>query len=242
MSLALKSALSPLLLAQALYTRRRTPRLPEAAGAREGEFASRKARERSLTLLIIGDSSAAGVGVATQDEALAGQLARALARRAGARVRWRLLARTGLNSLQLIDLWREAGATAADVAVVVSGVNDIVDQLRPERTLAARAELLTTLEREAGICHTVLTALPPMQGFTALPQPLRWLAGRDAAVHDRALARWAAGRPGASHLPFDMPLEPALLACDGFHPGAPLYRLWGRALADHIAFRIWPPA
>ena len=35
MSLALKLALSPLLVAQALRTRARVPRLPEAAGARD---------------------------------------------------------------------------------------------------------------------------------------------------------------------------------------------------------------
>ena len=31
-----------------------------------------------------------------------------------------------------------------------------------------------------------------------------------------------------------------LLASDGFHPGAPLYQLWGDALAAHIAAKVWP--
>ena len=79
--LALKLALAPLLLAQAVHTRRRLPRLPEAAGAREGVVG----RGAELDLLIVGDSSAAGVGVDTQDDALAGCLSRALARHAGRR-------------------------------------------------------------------------------------------------------------------------------------------------------------
>ena len=37
MSLAIKLALGPLLLAQAVHTRRTTPKLPEAAGPRHGE-------------------------------------------------------------------------------------------------------------------------------------------------------------------------------------------------------------
>ena len=75
MSLALKLALAPLLVAQALATRRRAPVLPEAEGPREGRVGRGAG---ALRLLIAGDSSAAGVGVAHQRDALAGHLTRAL--------------------------------------------------------------------------------------------------------------------------------------------------------------------
>ena len=113
--------------------------------------------------------------------------------------------------------------------------------LRPARALAARAQLLHALRQRCAIRHTVMTAVPPMQGFAGLPQPLRWMAGRDAAVHEAALTAWIAQQPGVSHLPFSLPLDDAwLLASDGFHPGAPLYLLWGEALATHIAAMVWP--
>jgi lysophospholipase L1-like esterase len=236
MSLAIKLALGPLLLAQALHTRRTIPRLPEAGGPRQGSVGR---GGPGLGLLIVGDSSAAGVGVATQDEALAGRLSRALAQRLGRRVRWQLCALAGVTSAQAIDLLQ--GARAADVAVVVTGVNDVVDQVSPARALAARERLLLALQQRAGIRHTVMTPVPPMHHFAGLPQPLRWVAGRDAAVHEQALATWAAQRAGVSHLPFELPLADAtLMASDGFHPGAPLYRLWGDALAEHIASAVWP--
>ena len=44
MSLALKLALSPLLVAQALTTRRRAPVLPEAAGPRAAAWSATGAR------------------------------------------------------------------------------------------------------------------------------------------------------------------------------------------------------
>ena len=74
---------APLLLVQGKYVRRVTPKLPEAAGAREGERRLRDAGggPASLRVLITGDSSAAGVGTQHQDEALPGQLADALAAR-----------------------------------------------------------------------------------------------------------------------------------------------------------------
>ena len=236
MSLAIKLALGPLLLAQALHTRRRLPRLPEAAGPRQG-VAGRG--EAVLGLLIVGDSSAAGVGVDTQDEALAGRLSQALAQRLGQRVRWQVCALSGVTTAQAASLLD--AAAPADVAVVVSGVNDVVDQVRPRKALAAREQLLHALHRRAGVRHVVMTPVPPMHLFAGLPQPLRWLAGRDAAAHEAALTRWAALQAGVSHLPFDLPLGDAtLLAREGFHPGAPLYRLWGDALAEHIATAVWP--
>ena len=66
--------LSPLLI-QALLLRKHALRLPEATGARQGS----SGEGAPLRVLIIGDSSAAGVGVSTQHDALAGQLAIALA-------------------------------------------------------------------------------------------------------------------------------------------------------------------
>jgi lysophospholipase L1-like esterase len=235
-SLAIKLALAPLLLAQALYTRRVIPRLPEADGPRDGVVGPGLP---ALRLLIVGDSSAAGVGVDHQRDALAGCLTQALAQRLGAGVRWQLCARSGVTTAQAVALLD--GARAADVAVVVTGVNDVVDQVPPARALAARAQLLQALRRQLAIRHVVLTPVPPMQRFAGLPQPLRAIAGRDAAAHERALARWAAQQAGVSHLPFELPLDdPTLLARDGFHPGAPLYRLWGEALAEHIAVAVWP--
>lgn len=236
MSAALKLAFSPLLIAQALHTRRRMPRLPEAEGAREGSVG----RGRGLSLLIVGDSSAAGVGVARQDDALAGQLSRALAGLSRRRVRWQLRARSGVTTEQALDLLRDPGLAPADVAVLVTGVNDVVDQVRPARALAARAALLQVLREQAQVRHVVITPLPPMQRFAGLPQPLRWMAGRDAAAHDQALRQWVTTQPQVSWLPFDLPLEPQLLARDGFHPGAPLYRHWGAALAAHITQQVLP--
>ena len=91
-------ALGPLLLAQGAWVRRVTPRLPEAAGPRSVCTGAGPA----LSLLVTGDSSAAGVGVDTQEEALAGQLAARLA--AARRVRWTVLARTGLDTRELAAL------------------------------------------------------------------------------------------------------------------------------------------
>ncbi len=238
MSLAAKLVLSPVLVAQALATRRRLPRLPEADGPREGVAGTGPV---ALRLLIGGDSSAAGVGVATQDEALAGQTVRALAPRLGGAVAWRLVARSGLTTARCADLLAEAAEPwRADVAVFALGVNDVIDQVPTRRALAARERLVAHLRERAGVRHVIFMPLPPVHRFPGLPQPLRWVMGADARRHDRALARWAAGRDDVSHVPIDLPLDPKVMASDGFHPGEPVYRLCGLALAEHIATHVWP--
>ncbi len=236
MSLTAKLLLSPLLVAQALSTRGRMPRLPEAEGPRSGRIG----HGPRLQLLIVGDSSAAGVGVAHQQDALAGHLSRAVASQCHACVQWQLLARSGVTSAQCLQLLEADAAIRADIAVVVLGVNDVVAQIPSARAVAARTAIANRLRNGHGVAHVVFAPLPPVHRFPGLPQPLRWVAGADARRHDAAVAQWAAGRDDVSHVPIDLPLNRGVMAGDGFHPGEPVYRVCGVVLAEHIATHIWP--
>jgi lysophospholipase L1-like esterase len=235
-SLAAKLLLSPLLVVQALATRARMPRLPEAAGERAGTVGE----GRALRLLIAGDSSAAGVGVARQEESLAGLLAAQLAARLPVQVQWQLLAQSGLTSAQTLEAVHAAELPHFDIAVVVSGVNDVVDQVPSMRAVARREALANTLRNKLGVAHVVFAPLPPVHLFPGLPQPLRWVAGSDARRHDRALADWAATRSDVSRPEIELPLNPGVMASDGFHPGAPVYRQCAHAIALHIERQVWP--
>jgi lysophospholipase L1-like esterase len=232
-ALALKVALAPLLVAQAVATRRRAPVLPEADGEREGVHGSGAALP--LRLLVAGDSSAAGVGVARQDEAVIGHLVRTLHGATGRPVAWSLRARTGLTTRGVHALLRDAPPFPAEVAVVISGVNDVIGQVSTRRALADRAALADWLIATAGVRHVVFAPLPPLHRFPLLPEPLRHVVGGDARRHDEALARWAETRSDVSHAAIAVELDAAGMARDGFHPGEPVYRVCGEALALHVA-------
>ncbi len=232
MSLALKLVLAPVLVAQALRTRKRAPVLPEPAGPRQGRVGQ---GPNELRLLIAGDSSAAGVGVAHQDQALAGHLSRALHLHAARPVRWALHARSGLTTHQVFALLRTHAPPPADVAVVLSGVNDVIDLVPTRRAVQQRAEMADWLLAEGRAQHVVFAPLPPVHRFPLLPEPLRRVMGDDARRHDEALARWAATRSDVSHIHIAFDLSPAAMAEDGFHPGEPVYRACGEALANHCA-------
>jgi len=83
--------LAPLVF-QVLRIKRKALILPEAAGPREG--CSGKGSD--LRVLIVGDSSGVGVGVADQRDALSGHLVAALEKTH--RVGWKLVAKTGATT------------------------------------------------------------------------------------------------------------------------------------------------
>jgi len=238
MSLTAKLLLSPLLVAQALYARATVPRLLEAAGERAG-VAGAEYPAAPLSVLVAGDSSAAGVGVAHQREALAQPLATTLASATRRPVHWRLVAQSGLTTAQTHELLRRHVASGsrleADFVLVVTGVNDVVEQVPSHRAVAARAALANWLRNACGVRHVAFAPLPPVHHFPGLPQPLRWVAGTDARRHDRAMAEWAATRGDVTHVPLELQLNRGVMASDGFHPGPGAYRQVAHDLALHLA-------
>lgn len=248
MSLALKLVLSPLLVGQALVTRARIPRLPEAGGERRGTVPGATSRSPQWRLLITGDSSAAGVGVGHQRHALAAPLAERLAVACRSAVHWQLSARSGLTTAQTLQLLRQHAAdgelAAADVAVVVSGVNDVIEQVPSHRAVHTREALANWLRNAHGVQHVVFAPLPPIQHLPGLPQPLRWVAGADARRHNAALDAWAQQRRAhsgdVSCVAMQLPLNRGMMAADGFHPGEPAYRYCAAAIAEHVAEHVLP--
>ena len=128
------------------------------------------------------------------------------------------------------------------MAVVVTGVNDVVDQVPSHRAVAAREALANWLRNGAGVRHVVFAPLPPVHQFPGLPQPLRWVAGADARRHDRALARWAATPRDVSYVDIGLQLNRGVMAHDGFHPGEPVYRQCATRSRATSPTEVWPTA
>jgi lysophospholipase L1-like esterase len=227
--------LSPLLLWQAAIARRDTPRLPEASGERMGVIGD---GEVGLRILVVGDSSAAGVGAETQDDALAKQLAIELSKSGRGAVGWQVVARSGISAQTTLALMASVQLLPADVLVTVLGVNDVVERTRPGDWLRGLDAIHNHARWRAGVHHTVHCAPPRVDLMPIFPQPLRWVLGGAAARLDTALKARLRGarRRTRFALPFDPRIEkPAdWLAADGFHPNPLLYRRWAEALATHI--------
>lgn len=220
--------LLPVLVAQGRVVRRKALILSEPEGARIGRIGTGPA----LRVLIVGDSSAAGVGAKTQKDALAGQVAAALAPQFT--VDWRLVAETGASTETMHASLKQLEPERFDIAILALGVNDVTGAVTRRRWIAGQNALHQLLQDRFGVGRIYASGLPPMGLFPLLPHPLRWILGAQATRLDMALAGIAAGSQIVRHVPFDLPQEARYFSEDGYHPSPPAYALWAGVLADLI--------
>jgi lysophospholipase L1-like esterase len=226
------TALSPVLPAQGLYARKNTPRLPEPTGERHGVLGKGPA----IRVLILGDSSAAGVGVSTQAEALSGQLTTLLAEQFT--IAWQLWARNGFTSQNLHTVLDTNTAQPFDVVLISIGVNDITSGSTEDRWIKHQHALIEKLTQTFSAKHIVYSSLPPMHLFPALPNPLRWVLGMRAKQFNRALEQLIEQHPNCQLVQNDMPMQAHFIASDGFHPSATSYTLWAKQVSEIIKKRV----
>lgn len=177
---------------------------------------------------MIGDSAAAGVGAATQRDALSGQLTSRLVSRF--RVEWKLWATSGHTTGDLLAALQTREPEPFDIVIVSVGVNDITTGLSVSAWIGRQRRLIDTLRERHRAPRILFTHMPPMQMFPSLPQPLRWYLGARAAHFDRSMAELVKHTPGCELITIQPALEPQHLASDGFHPGPSAYAAWANSL------------
>lgn len=223
----------PFLIAQGRRTRRVTPRLPEAAGPVEGYIGDRNDKT-PLTLLTLGESPVAGVGVCTHEAAITGQLARRIASQSGRGVEWRAYGKNGVTVREALEqLIPNIPRKPVDIALVAFGVNDTT-AFRPVHVWRRDLQdILSALEAVSNPRNIILSGVPPMAQFPALPQPLRWVMGLKAQALDRAARQLAATRARTVHVPLVLDTsDVSMMASDGYHPSEKGCEAWAQLLAD----------
>ena len=223
--------LLPLALPMAVRTRRTALRLAPAAGVCEGIAGGELAGE-PFRLLLLGESTVAGVGASCLDFALAGRLASALSGRLQRPVAWRAVGENGITAGEACErLLPRVAEQDYHLVALVFGVNDTTHFSSSQRWLGALAQLIGHFRRRG--TRVVCTAVPPLQNFTALPWLLRQLLGWRATLLDRQLSVLALAQ-GAGYCGVSLEMQPQFLAIDGYHPSALGYQVWGEHLAQWL--------
>jgi len=225
--------LLPVLVAPGRYARRVTPPPPEAGRPSTG-IAGDCYRGAALSLLAVGESPVAGVGVDTHHEAITGQLASALALRLRRPVVWRACGKNGVTARAALEqVIPGIPRLPVDIALVAFGVNDAT-AFRP---LARwREDLRAVLAAIYACCAPrviLLSGVPPLARFPALPQPLRWVMGMKAAALDAVASELAWQTPRTTYVPLALDTgDVTMMAHDAYHPSAEGCTAWARLLAD----------
>lgn len=229
-----KYSLGPILLLQSRRLRQTALRLPEAEGPRAGCIESANPA-RPIRLLFVGDSSAAGVGVERQDQALAIQTSALLSARLGTSVEWQLLARSGVNTQQALKLLQRTPPGPADILITALGTNDVTSQRTGKQFLTDYQTLVSRIQQQCGTHSVVVTGLPPLRILPAAPHPLRWYLGKYAASLDARLKNWVHAQACFRYVSLEWAAVPEDMARDKFHPGLGQYRHWAQLVANSIA-------
>ncbi|MEL6572914.1 MAG: SGNH/GDSL hydrolase family protein [Pseudomonadota bacterium] len=219
---AARIVLFPFLAWQGYVTRKHALKLPEAAGRREGVAGAGP----DIRLLIVGDSSAAGVGTSHQEEALLGQVKKRLIQTNT--VHWWLDAKTGASTADAYQRLLRRPAQQVDIVSVSLGVNDITGHVPLPLWLARYNKLLNLLQEKFDAQVICVNGIPKMEYFPVLPQPLRWILGQQAKRFDWYLQKLVARRPECRFVPLDFEPDPSLMSEDGYHPGPKIYAAWAR--------------
>lgn len=224
----LKVLLGPVLLIQGWWVRKRTPVLPEPVKQPSGTCG----RGPALSLLLIGDSSAAGVGANTEAESLLGQLITRL--KPHHTLSYTMLAKTGQTTADVLAELEQTVAKPYDVVISALGVNDVTSQVPVDRWLQQQQKLIACLQGKFTARLVILSGLPPVGEFPALPWPLNAFLGACADQLDHCLTQMCEEHRGVCFHSLRGYPDTATAATDGFHPGPDVYRHWAEYLVTTI--------
>jgi len=223
--------LAPVLLVQGRRLRRTIPRLPDAALPWAGQLDG----PAPLRLLVLGDSTAAGVGSATQDEALPGYLAREFLARCGRGTTWRAVGHNGATARNVITQHlADATSEEFDVVFLTIGANDALG-LRGRAAFSRDVRQIVDALRAASPDALILVSLMPrFDRFESLRNPVRWNLALHAASLDAGARASVGGMDNVFAIPKPPPYTATFWASDGFHPGPDGYREWVEFALDAV--------
>ncbi|MBX3531864.1 MAG: SGNH/GDSL hydrolase family protein [Rhizobiaceae bacterium] len=234
MSLA-KAALSwlalPVYIWQGVGVRRRTERMAPADGPVTGSLAG---KGETIRLLVVGDSSAASVGVKTTDKGLAPNLAGILSQRTGQPVEWR---KAGFNSAtagQVRDFAVPNLAREPYTHIVLSiGTNDAKNFHTMRRFKREFGGLVYALKAKWPQARIVWSPVVDMTLVPAMPPALGKILEIRASLVNRLATRLCLERGAvpAARLPI---LDATGFSTDGFHASEAGYAYWAEHLTPFV--------
>jgi len=210
--------------------RRSIPILPDAAQPWTGSLEA----PDPVRLLVLGDSTAAGVGAHTQDDALPGNIARELHTHWGRGSTWNAIGENGATAQDIVQRYLTSATVAEyDLIFLSIGANDAL-HIRSRGAFRRDVRvILRRLRARNPRAFILVSSLPAFFRFEALPNPLRWVLYLHSSSLEAAARRVVKGEPGVMMSPPPPPYTAGFFATDQFHPSASGYHDWAEfALAD----------
>lgn len=223
---------SPFLYLQGQYVRRKVGVLPEAEGDKKGKTGN---GQNFAKLLILGESTAAGVGAKTHETGLAGNFARFLSEKTGRPIEWHVIGKSGITVRGTInELVPQIPNENFDYILLALCGNEVLKLRSPRAFRRDMRELIAILRKKNPQATFFMTNAPAVRLSPVLPFPIKSILGYLSAMHDANAREFTAAmsRVYYFHQPTEVPED---FFADGIHPSEEGYRFWAKTMIDFFA-------
>jgi lysophospholipase L1-like esterase len=223
--------ITPFLYLQGLITRWKVGLLPEAkdpAGI-TGDG------DEEVKLLVIGESTVAGLGARTHELALGGQFAKGIHERTGRTVNWTVVGRNGVTARRTIDeLWPLVPDEKFDYVLLGIGGNDVMKLSSPKKWRRDMLELVKIVREANPDAAIFISNCPMIIHSPILPQPIKGILWQLSQMHNANILEFTAGMDRVYYYPQPVDVNFEGFWADGIHPSEQGYRDWAAAMLRHF--------
>ena len=182
--------ISPFLYIQGRITRWKVGLLPEAKDP-AGVTGS---GDDEVKLLVLGESTVAGLGARTHELALGGQFAKGLSERLGKRIDWTVVGRNGVTARRTIDeLLPLVPDEKFDYILLGIGGNDVMKLSSPKKWRRDMLELIGLVRKANPDAVIFISNCPMIVHSPILPQPIKGILWNLSKMHNANILEFTAG-------------------------------------------------
>jgi lysophospholipase L1-like esterase len=223
------------------------PKLPDAEGP-EGVVVGND--RRPLRLLVVGESTMSGVGVATHEEGFSGALARTLGAEWRTEVQWKVYARSGYTLKrvrhELLPVITES-ENEIDLIVVGMGGNEAFKLNTPGGFRCDMQAVIDDLRAKFGPDVPIaFPNMPPIKEFPAFTSLIKFTLGNMVEYFGQELEELLKDQPNTYYNPevirldywtkeLNMDNDPTAFFSDGVHPSGLTYQTWAKDFGKFLA-------
>ena len=220
--------------------RRTIPSLPNA----QDLLGKTTGYDEALSLLLLGESAIAGVGVGSNHDALAGHISNKLSKQCQLNVSWEILAHTGYHAEQVLDiLLPQLRSYHYDIILIQLAANDAFRLNFPNRYKTSIEKIIHHLRAKYPEAIILFINNPPVRDM-AFPAIVQFVLGNimdqyakvlhDLAAKDKKvffiddkvrLKDWRRRFPDRKFEDF---------FSDGVHPSAFTFSVWAEDICDYM--------
>ncbi|WP_286267517.1 SGNH/GDSL hydrolase family protein [Thalassotalea atypica] len=217
----------PIWFVQAILVKQRAIKLPEAAGTRMHQI------DDVPCVAVIGDSVAAGVGVEDINSSLVGALKNKLMKLTTDNISWYVYAKSGDKLKDLTAKLNDIDVQA-DYIVISIGVNDVTAFTSADKWQYTMRQLFQKLITQSPNSKILLLAIPPMEQFPLLPNPLAKVLGSRSKKLNLVSEALCQKFHQVSFMRVDIEADESLFAIDGYHPSAKSCKMLANKIVDEL--------